>query len=153
MSKTIRRTSNMDKKKVMALRVAQTAGKTVDVIAREQKMNPEDVESKLIELGYVPIYATTEQAVQAEPTEQAKHAEPTDSRLAETVAEEPTEELIVRPKERKKATNLTDEQKSAAVDDYLGGMSRRQVCNKYGISSSTLNRLITETGCVQRKRA
>lgn len=49
----------MKKEKVLNLRAMQTAGATVGEIAKKLRLNPEDVEAKLIELGYTPNVKVT----------------------------------------------------------------------------------------------
>lgn len=110
----------MDKKKVMALRIAMTAGKTVEQIAEELKMNAEDVEAKLIELGYDPTHA-----IKHEQTAE------TETETAETTA-------------RKKRVTVTEELKKQVVNAYFGGMNRSEICDKFDISRPTFYRILAE---------
>jgi hypothetical protein len=129
----------MDKKKVMKIRILQTAGKTVDEISEELNMNVCDVESKLLDLGYTPKYGDSAPTVPAikknEPENEPKSESEQACKTATSEAEESNE--------KRKYTRITDEQKKEICELYASGEhSYNTLAQKFNISKSSVVRII-----------
>lgn len=138
----------MDKKKFsvenfadsqsMKIRIAHGAGKSVRQIAAELDVKPEIVEDELLKMGLRPIWNVKEGA---KDKQTAKRTMISDGKTA----------ILSERNKRKKPVQLTDEQKAEAISDYIGGMTRAKVCEKYNIAHTTLNRLIESVEAYKKK--
>lgn len=123
----------------MKIRLAHSVGKSVQQIASELDVKNDIVEEKLLDMGLRPIWNVKEAAEDKKRTKKA------------AINDTKTGVFVPKSGKRKETVTLTDEQKKAVVDDYLGGMSRTQVCDKYYISQTTLNRIIVKFDAHKRK--
>ncbi|MBQ7757035.1 MAG: helix-turn-helix domain-containing protein [Oscillospiraceae bacterium] len=119
----------MKKDKVLSLRAMQTAGATISEIATKLRLNPEDVESKIIELGYTP-----NEKVTPEPHGWGKNDEEPEA-----------------PQLNKNHNYMTQDEIDNALLMYENGMGVSEIARQLGRAQSSISRLIAKHNGYIRK--
>lgn len=112
----------MKKEKVLSLRAMQTAGATISEIATKLRLNPEDVESKISELGYTP-----NEKITPEPHGWGKNEEETEA-----------------PQLKKNNNFMSQEEIENALLMYDNGFGVCEIARQLGRAQSSISRLIAK---------
>lgn len=110
----------MKNEKLLQLRAMQTAGATISEIAKELRLSPEDVESKLIELGHTPNEKVTPKPHGWGKNEEEQEVPPQKSRF------------------------LTQEEIDTVLLAYDNGMGVCDIARQIGRAQSSVSRIITK---------